>query len=214
MVRTTSRIAALAETLDLLRGEPHKTGMLRYPRVLPIGCTAVVSVALLLASCTSVKQTVGGWWGSSTPTPTTKATAAQAPRVYYAGVEGLKLYGAPSSEANVVGSLSLYEKVARLKLDRGYAYVESAKTGMRGWVKNAQLVWRIPTAPTTAGPAPQEEEPEEPEAQPVEPAPVPPTPEATATAAEVPPTATPVPAATRTPKATPAGLAPSIFNPY
>ena len=176
---------------------------------------AALSTALLLASCAAMQQSVGGWFGGTTPTPTatpqtTPAGAAQAPRVYYAGSEGLKVYSEASTSSKVVGTLALHEKVTRTRLDRGYAYVESAKSGVKGWVINAQLIWRLPSAPTTAAPAPAEEQPEEPVAPAGEEAQTPAAPEATAPAAEQPPTATPVPPAPPTPP----GVAPSIFNPY
>jgi hypothetical protein len=147
--------------------------------------------------------------------------------VYYAGVEGMKVYSAASASSKVVGTLSLHEKVTRTGLERGYAYVQSSKTGTKGWVDNAKLIWRLPAAPGAAAPAPEEPQPQEPsapapeEAQPEEPAapageepPAPEAPEATAAAAEPPPTATPVPAAPAKSAVTPGGVRPSIFNPY
>ena len=186
-----------------------------------------LGVAILLASCAATQKTVGGWIGSATPTPspTPKApTGAQAPRAYYAGVEGLKVYSEPSSASKVVGTLSLYEKVTRFKVERGYALVESAKSGVKGWVNNAQLTWRLPTAPSAAAPAGVEAHPEEPvapvgeeQAEPEEPvAPpgeeLPSAPEATAT--ESLPTRTPVPTAPANSLPTPRAVGPSIFNPY
>ena len=167
--------------------------------------------AVALAGCAAMQQTVGGWFGAATPTPAPQGTpaAALAPRVYYAGAEGLTVYSEPSTSSKVVGTLPLHEKVTRTKLDRGWAYVESSKSGVAGWVNNARLIWRLPTTPTTAAPAPGEAPPEEPVAPTGEEPQAPVAPEATAPAAEPPPTATPVPAA-----ATPRGVAPSIFNPY
>ena len=182
----------------------------------------VLSIAAALAGCATVQQRVGGWFGAATPTPTptprAKAAAAVAPRVYYAGSDGLKVYKGPSASSTVVGKLSLHEKVTRTKLEGGYAYVERA-TGAKGWVNNAQLIRRVPTAAAPAAPAAAEPEAEpEPEApvapaaeEPQAPAP----PEATATAAEPPPapTHTPVPAPLKS-QATPRGAAPSIFDAY
>ena len=167
-----------------------------------------------------------------TPSPTPKTTAAQAPRVYYAGVEGLKVYSEPSATSKVAGALSLHEKVIRSRLDRGFAFVESTKSGVKGWVNNAQLTWRLPTAPATAAPAPGKtlpeeappeepvapagEEPAEPEgpiAPPVEVPQAPAAPEATATAEPF-PTTTPVPTAAPISLPTPRAVGPSIFNPY
>jgi hypothetical protein len=181
-----------------------------------------LGVAMLLASCAATQKTVGGWIGSATPTPSPKpkaATGAQAPRAYYARVERLKVYGAPSASSEVVGTLSLREKVMRFKVERGYALVESTKSGLKGWVDNAQLTWRLPAAPTTAAPAPEETQPEEapPEesAAPAgEEAQAPAAPEPTATATAPQPTTAPVPTARPSPKPTPRGVGPSIFNPY
>ena len=189
----------------------------------------ILIVALALGGCASTRGTIGGWFGAATPTPvSTPGTAAQAPRVYYAGVEGMQVYSDSSASSKVVGELSLHEKVTRTRLERGFAFVQSAKSGTKGWVKNAQLIWRLPTAPTTAAPAaeePQPAEPEEPEAPAVEepPAPTAPAveepaapeaPEAAAPATELPPASTPVPAAPPRAKQTPRGLAPSIFDAY
>jgi len=124
------------------------------------------------------------------------------------------VYSEPSTSAKLVGALSPYEKVTRTKLDRGYAYVESAKSGAKGWVVNAQLIWRLPGTTTTAAPAPAEPEPEVPAAPAAEEPPAPAAPEATATAAPPVPTATAVPAAPPPAKPAPHGAAPSIFDPY
>jgi hypothetical protein len=148
--------------------------------------------------------------------------------VYYAGVEGLKVYGEPSASSKVVGTLSLREKVRRVRVERGFAFVESTKSGVKGWVDNAQLAWRLPTAPATAGPAPGEAKPEEvppeevqpEEALPEEPAAptgeerAPAAPEATAAPAEPFPTTTPAPTAAPISLPTPRAVGPSIFNPY
>ena len=93
---------------------------------------AALAIAILLASCAATQKTVGGWFGAATPTPPptpTAPTGARAPRVYYAGVEGVKVYSEPSTSSKVVGTLSLHEKVMRTKLERGYAFVESATSG-------------------------------------------------------------------------------------
>lgn len=198
---------------------------------------AALGVAVVIASCATAQKSVGGWFGApaptSTPTPspkprTTAATAAQAIRVYYAGVEGLKVYGEASASSQVVGTLSLGEKVRRVRVERGFAFVESTKSGVKGWVDNAQLTWRLPTAPATAGSAPgeaklEEAQPEEAppdEAPPEEPAVstgeerAPAAPEATVTAAEPLPATTPAPTAAPLSLRTPRAIGPSIFNPY
>jgi hypothetical protein len=158
--------------------------------------------------------------GAAPPTPTPTPTAAPASaaarapkpktarRIYYATADGTSVYAAPSSSSSVVGSLSLNEKVLRARVDRGYALIESTKTGVKGWVDNARLTWKAPgTQPRTApaAPAPPSEEPEaaEEEGEDAQPEPAP---ESTPTIAE--PTAVP------TRKPTPGGVGPSIFNPY
>ena len=183
-----------------------------------VRAAVVLSVALVLASCAAMQQRVGGWFGAATPTPAPTPTpqvkpAAAAPRVYFAGIEGLKVYSKPSASSKVVGELSLHEKVTRVKLERGFAYVESATGGPKGWVNNAQLIWRLPTAETTSTPGPVEAQPEEPATPTGEAPQEPQVVEPTATATE------PLPAPTNTPapmksQATPGGVAPSIFNPY
>jgi hypothetical protein len=193
----------------------------KVPMMQPVRTVAILMVVLQLAACAAIQKSVGGWFGEApaTPSPTPQATptvAAQAPRVYYAGVEGLRVYSDPSASAKVVGKLSLHERVTRTKLERGFAFVESATSGAKGWVNNAQLIWRLPTAPTTGTPAAAEPQPEEPEPEaPTDQAPQePPIPEPTATASEPAPASTPVPAAPPTAKATPRGVAPSIFDAY
>jgi hypothetical protein len=196
------------------------------PALRMVGIAAAFGVVVSLGACAAMQQTFGGWFGAATPTQTPQVApaAAVAPRVYYVGVEGLKVYSEASASSKVVGALSLYEKVTRTRLDRGYAYVESAKSGVKGWVNNGQLIWRLPGAPAPAAPVPGEGQPaapvaptgEEPQAPAAPEATAPAAPEATAPAAELPPTptSTPIPAAPPAPKATARGVAPSIFNPY
>lgn len=74
--------------------------------------------------------------------PPEKSTA---PRVYYAGVAGLKMFSQSSVSGPPVAELPLHEKVLRYKLEHGLAYVKVARTGQMGWVRNADLVWRKPT---------------------------------------------------------------------
>ncbi len=69
---------------------------------------------------------------------------AMAPRVYYAGVEGLKLFPESSFSGAPLAELPLHQKVLRYKLERGFAYVKVPGTGQVGWVRNRDLVWRIP----------------------------------------------------------------------
>ena len=217
MTREGTEHRVQSSTVDRHRG----VMTLRRHGLRIVRIAAALSVVVSLGGCAAMQQTVGGWFRKATPTPApTQApqvtpAAAVAPRVYYAGTEGLKVYSKPSASSKVIGQLPLHEKVTRFKLERGFAYVESATSGLKGWVNNSQLIWRLPTAPTSAAPAPAEAQPEEPAAPTGEEPQAPATPEATATAAEpLPtPTNTPVPAPPKS-QATPGGVAPSIFNPY
>ena len=168
------------------------------------GGLAALWVALVFTSCAGVKQRVGGWFGAKTPPSSPGPATAQPPRVYYAGVDGLKVYSEPSASSKVVGTLSLHEKVTRSGVERGYAYVTSSKSGLAGWVSNAQLIWRLPAAAGPAGEA-APEAPVAPEApEPAAPAPEPP-PTTTTTRVRATSTSSTIPAG---------GVPPSIFNPY
>ncbi len=181
----------------------------RAGRLRSIRIVAAVVHATLLASCTGVQRTVGGWVGSKKPAPETTEAPTPTARVYYAGVDGLKVYSEPSTSSKVVGTLALHEKVTRSRLEQGYAYVESSTSGVKGWVINVRLIWHLPT-PAARGPA--EAQPEAPEATEPE------APEPTAPAEEPPTTTTtttaPAPGAPRRSTTTLPGVPPSIFNPY
>lgn len=158
----------------------------------------VLGSAVLLAACAASREKVEGWFGAATPTPA--GTAAADGRVYYAAMDGLKVYSEPSSSSKVIARLSLHERVTRFKIERGYAYVENG-AGQMGWVNNAQLLWRLPSvAPAAATEEPREAEEEEAR-------------EATATATEPSRTATPGPPKAQS-EGTPGGVAPAIFDAY
>jgi len=129
----------------------------RMQREVRSHAVAAIAAAVILGGCASVRQTVSGWFGEASPTATPVATsvATEQGQVYYAGVDGLTVYESASGSSKVVGRLALYEKVTRSRLDRGYAYVTAAKSGLEGWVDNAKLIWRIPSA---AGAKPKEGE--------------------------------------------------------
>jgi hypothetical protein len=153
---------------------------------------------LSLAGC-SVQNTVSGWFRKAP-----HEARAEAGQVYYAGVEGLIVHGEPSSSARVVGHLSLHEKVTRYKIERGYAYVKSDTSGLKGWVNNAMLIWRLPARAKPAPDLPAEPAAEEPSEVPEPPA----TPESEEPASAPPDT----PAADASP--TPSVVSPSLFDAY
>jgi len=71
---------------------------------------------------------------------------SNAPKVYYAGVAGLKMFSQNRASGSPVAELPLHAKVLRYKTERGFAYVKVAGTGQTGWVRNADLVWRKRTS--------------------------------------------------------------------
>ena len=169
-------------------------------------------LATTIAGCSGTTPSLGRMLGTAPPPPTATPAPAKAAkakstrRVYYANAEGTKVYAQPSGTSSVVGSLSLSEKVLRSRVERGYALIESSKTGVKGWVDNARLTWKAPGAQPSAGAAATAAPVEEPEGAPEEEeetAPEPPA-EPTPTTAPVAPPKTP----------TPSGVGPSIFNPY
>src|SRR5437016_9258822 len=186
--------------------------MVCRPEARPMVRVAIaVCVAATVAGCASVRQRVGGWFGRKSAPE--MVAAPQAPRAFYARTEGLKVYSEPSASSKVVGALSLHEKVTRSRVERGYAYVESTKSGVRGWVDNAGLTWRSPTAPPAAASTPGEPKPEEPAAPPAEDVQAPVAPQPVPTNAENSVTSTTVPAPPRSKKTT-GGVPPSIFDAY
>jgi len=190
--------------------------MLRRAQILTTAWAAVaLGAALVLASCAFVQRVTKPL--SPRGAASTSGVGAAPSSVYYAAVDGLKVYSEATSRSKVLGVLSLHEKVTRTRLDRGYAYVESAKRDLKGWVINAKLIWRLPSEPAAGAPAAEEAQPGEQAAPAGEEAPAAAeaAPEAAAPpAAEPAPEAAPVPAAAPQPKATPGGVTPSIFNPY
>ena len=167
--------------------------------------------AIALGGCASVRQQINGWFGEAPPPVAQEATAppeaaADAKEsTYYAAVEGLTVYEEASESSKVVGHLALHERVARSKLERGYAYVSADKRGLKGWVDNSRLTWRVtapdkseaaktPGAPVGAGEAAGQDHPtaaesaptptSTPETQTAPPQAVPPTPPPTRKAAK------------------------------
>ena len=65
-----------------------------------------------------------------------------APRIYYAGVADLKMFSQSRVSDTPIARLALHEKVLRYKLENGFAYVKVVRTGQKGWVRNADLIWR------------------------------------------------------------------------
>ena|GEM_PF-1110895 len=71
---------------------------------------------------------------------------SDAPRVYYAGVAGLKMFSQSRVSGLPIAELPLHAKVLRYKTERGFAYVKVTGTGQMGWVRNRDLIWRKRTS--------------------------------------------------------------------
>lgn len=69
--------------------------------------------------------------------------------IYYVGVNHLKLYSESNSSSKIITRLPKHQKVLRSRLDKGFAYVTVAGNGLKGWVDNAQLIWKLPARTTT-----------------------------------------------------------------
>jgi hypothetical protein len=71
---------------------------------------------------------------------------SKSPKVYYAGVAGLKMFSQSRASGSPITELPLHAKVLRYKTERGFAYVKVTGTGQVGWVRNRDLVWRKRTS--------------------------------------------------------------------
>ena len=71
---------------------------------------------------------------------------SHAPKVYYAGVAGLKMFSQSRVSGSPIAELPLHTKVLRYKTERGFAYVKVTGTGQVGWVRNRDLIWRKRTS--------------------------------------------------------------------
>ena len=130
---------------------------------------AISGLGLMLSGCAAVRsaqETVGGWFGSA------DEPAAGKPQARYSAAAGVALYRNPDDSSEVVGKLALYEGVLRYRVEGGYAYVTSEKSGRSGWVRDRQLIERLPAtkkpAAATPAPSPSAEEPSAQEEPPAE----------------------------------------------
>lgn len=101
-----------------------------------------IAAAATVAGCSSPKKTFDGWFGTS---EAESAAHDGEGSLYYAAVGGLTVHEEAAGSSKVIGHLSQYEQVKRTRLEHGYAFVTAEKSGLEGWVDNAQLIWRLPT---------------------------------------------------------------------
>lgn len=184
------------------------------PRIL-LALVAVISIA----GCSSLQRTFGEMFGKTPPAPE-GAAAASPEGTFYAGVGDLAVREKPSGSAKVVGKLELHEKVRRSRLEHGYAYVTADRSGLAGWVVNAQLLWRLPPGAGAAAPAVEKPGAGAPAEQPAPPAGEEKAEEAAESAPPIEPTPTDTPSIAATPTeaparaATPTAPAASVFDPF
>lgn len=163
-----------------------------------------IGLLLFLAGCSTLEKgvgNIGSVFSSDNDSPAVEG-------VYYTGVPDLPLYQQPGGV--IAKRLPQYTKLNRMKIEKGYAHVRIASTGVTGWVENARLIWRLPQEKPAAGTEKPASQPAEASvSQQVSETP-PPTPAQ--------PAQTPVPAAPAPPSpantAAKPSVAPSIFNPY
>jgi hypothetical protein len=105
---------------------------------------ACVGLALALSGCMALGMR---------PTP------AERPSARYSAAAGVALHRSPNAASEVVGTLALHEGVLRYQIEGDYAYVTSEKSGRSGWVRERDLIERLPAPKKTAA-APAEPEPE------------------------------------------------------
>lgn len=114
---------------------------------------AMFGLGLVLSGCAA-----SGWFAAS------DAPSTDRPKARYSAAAGVALHRAPDASSEVVGTLALHEGVLRYQQDGEFAYVTSDKTGRSGWVRERELIERLPAPKKTAAapaPAPAAAEPSE-----------------------------------------------------
>lgn len=115
----------------------------RSPRCRRIGAVVAVIVlrwlgllglGLTLGACARLWPEITG---------ASSATAASG-EAFFSTVDGLPVHVESSAHSKIIGRIGLHEKVARTRVEHGYALISSTVSGVSGWVDNAQLSWRVP----------------------------------------------------------------------
>lgn len=128
---------------------------------------ALAGIGLILSGCAAVQSGMTGWFGA----PDDRGVGK--PHARYSAAAGVALRSKPDESSEVVGKLALHEGVLRYQVEGGFAFVTSQKSGRSGWVRERQLIERLPVATKPAAEAPPSavEEPAEPGEPPPEEAP-------------------------------------------
>lgn len=92
----------------------------------------VFALTLALAGCATIDSAERAITGKQSET-------------FYSASAGLPVRNAAFVTSKVISRLALHEKVTRTEVDRGFAHIVTEK-GVDGWVDNAQLLWRLPSA--------------------------------------------------------------------
>jgi hypothetical protein len=137
-------------------GDGEAAGRVRNRHRVALALAVAVAMSIALGGCSSLRESMNGWFGASS-TPAATPVTSQAGQIYYAAIDGVIVYAQPSESSQVVGHLALHERVTRTRIERGYAYIVADQNRPGGWVDNAQLLWRLP--PAVAGSTPGEAEP-------------------------------------------------------
>jgi hypothetical protein len=167
------------------------------------GSRSVLVVALTLAIAVA---------GCATIDSAERAITGKKSETFYSASAGLPVRAAAFVTSKTISRLALHEKVTRTEVDRGFAHIVTEK-GVEGWVDNAQLLWRLPSAapatPDSKQPPKADEEP----LAPAEPAPVAdPEPDPAATSATE--AAEPAPVPEPDPPPAPKKKPPATYDPF
>jgi hypothetical protein len=111
---------------------------------------AVAGLGLMSSGCAAVRS---AQQSMSRSPGAADARAAAKPQVRYSAAAGVALYRKADATSDVVGKLDLHESVLRHQRRAGFAYVTSQRSGLAGWVREQQLIERLP-AEEAAAPEP------------------------------------------------------------
>ncbi len=116
------------------------------------GWVAIAALGALLSGCAatqSATRPASGWFGAG------DSASEQKPTARYSAAAGVALHEQPDASSPVLGKLGRHEGVLRYQLENGFAYVTSEKSGRSGWVREGELIERLPAARKAAAAAPR-----------------------------------------------------------
>lgn len=115
---------------------------------------AVAGLGLMLSGCAAVRSAQQAVSGSPR---TADERGVGKPQERYSAAAGVALHRKADASSEVVGELELHESVLRYQRRAGFAYVASQRSGLAGWVREEQLIARLPEKePDTTEPPPPE----------------------------------------------------------